>query len=144
MGPGSTRCFASLGRNDSELRLPGVGDLIERLGAEPLRGAGDGAAAERAIEFHRRLVVGQRPHHQALQPALDQVLARRGEQAAAEAEALEFRPQVKLVDFAVVEQAARAVAAVVGVAGELVAELQEGDAAALADRRCPTSRARGG
>ena len=55
---------------DCELSLPGEGDLIERLGAEPLGGARDRAAAERAIEFHRRLVVGQRPHHQALQPAL--------------------------------------------------------------------------
>ena len=90
-------------------------------------------AAQRAVEFHRRLVVRQRPHHQALQPALREVAPRRGEQAAAEAEPLILRPQIELVDLAVVEQAARAVAAVVGVARDLVAERQDGDAAALAD-----------
>src|SRR5664280_320698 len=120
--------------------LPGVGDLVERLGAKALRGAGDRAAAERAIEFHRRLVIGQRPHHQALQAALHEVLARGGEQAAAEAQPLELRTQIKLVDFAVIEQAARPIAPVVGVASNLVAELQDGDAAALADGRVPPVR----
>ena len=120
--------------------LPGVGDLVERLGAEALRGAGDRAAAERAIEFHRRLVIGQRPHHQALQAALHEVLARGGEQATAEAQPLELGTQIKLVDFAVIEQAARPVAPVVGVAGNLLAELQDGDAAALADGRVPPVR----
>ena len=124
--------------------LPGVGDLIERLGAELLRRARDRAAAERAIEFHRRLVVGQRPDHEALQAALHQILARGGEQSAAEAEPLEFRTQIKLVDFAVIEQAARAVAAVIGVAGDRLAELQDGDAAAFADGADPTSPVRGG
>ena len=87
------------------------------------------------------VVVGKRPHHQALQAALDQILARGGEQAAAEAQSLEFGPQIKLVDLAVVEQAARAVASVIGVAGNAVAELQDGDAAAFADSRVPPVRA---
>ena len=77
-------------------------------------------------------------------PLCVEILARGGEQPAAEAEALEFGPQIKLVDLAVVEQAASAVAAVVGVAGDLVAELQDGDAAAFADRANPTSPGRGG
>ena len=118
-------------------RRPAVGDLVERLCAEAIGRAGDRAAAERAIEFHRRLVVGERPYHQALQAALDQILARGGEQAAAEAEALVFRTQVQLVDLAVIEQAARAVAPVIGVAGDAVTELQDGDAAALADGAVP-------
>ena len=98
------------------------------------------AAAERAIEFHRRLVIGQRPHHQALQAALREILARRGEQAAAEAETLELRPQIKFVDFAVIKQAARAIAPVIGIASNLLAELQNGNAAAFADRRFPPIR----
>ena len=117
--------------------VPGVGNLVETAFAEPLRGAGHGLAAECAIELHRRIVVGQRPDHQALQAALAEVAARRGEQAAAEAEALILGAQIKLVDLAVVEQAARAVAAVVGVARDLVAERQQRDAAALADRAVP-------
>src|SRR5579862_2695295 len=121
--------------------LPGVGDLIERLGAETLGGAGNGAAAERAVKFHCRFVIGQRPYHQALEPALRQVLARGREQPAAKSEALEFRPQVKLVDFAVIEQAARAISSVIGITGEGFAELQHGDAAAFADRRIPPVRA---
>src|SRR5664279_38420 len=115
--------------------LPGVSDLVERLGAEALRRAGDSAATERTIKLHRRFVIGQRPHHQALQAALHQILARGREQPAAKAETLEFWTQIKLVDFAFVEQAARAVAPVIGVAGDAVAKLQNGDAAALADRR---------
>ena len=61
---------------DTASALPGVGDLIERLGAEPLRRARDRAAAERAVEFDRRLVVGQRPDHEALQPALREIALR--------------------------------------------------------------------
>src|SRR5450830_1250810 len=129
-----------LSRRDRGSRLPGVGDLVEHLGAEALGRAGDRAAAERAIEFHRPLVVGERPYNQALQAALDQILARGGKQAAAEAEALVFRTQVQLVDLAVIEQAARAVAPVIGVAGDAVTELQDGDAAALADGAVPPIR----
>src|SRR5947207_2825855 len=81
-------------------------------------------AAARAVEADRRLVVGQRPDHQAVQSALHEVATRGGEQLAAEAETLEFRPQIKLVDLAVVVQAARAVAAVVGVARDAIAESQ--------------------
>ncbi len=35
--------------------LPGEGDLVEHLGAEALGGAGDGAAAELAVELDREL-----------------------------------------------------------------------------------------
>src|SRR5664280_453427 len=98
------------------------------------------SAAERAIEFHCRFVIGQRPDHQALQAALRKVLARGREQAAAETQALELRTQIKLIDFAVIEQAARPVAPVIGVAGDLLAELQDGDAAALTDGRGPPVR----
>src|SRR5262249_53223812 len=79
----------------------------------------------------------QRPHHQALHPALHEIAPRRGEQAPAEAEPLELGPQVKLVDLAIVMQAARPVAAVVGVTRDGVAERQQRDAAALADRALP-------
>src|SRR6185437_11271547 len=54
---------------------------------------------------------------------------------------LELRAQIKLVDLAIIKQAARAVAAIIGVAGDLLAKLQDGDAAALADRRIPPIRA---
>ena len=97
-------------------------------------------AAERAVEFDRVLVFRQRPHDQRFQRALRQIAPRGGEQPAAEAEPLEFRPQIKLVDLAVIVEAARAVAAVIGVAGDLVAELQERDAAAFADGRFPPRR----
>src|SRR5262249_39611426 len=46
----------------------------------------------------------------------------------------------KFVDFAVVEQAARAIASVVGIARHALAELQDGDAATLADRGVPPVR----
>src|SRR5690606_25734946 len=113
------------------------GDLVERLRPEALGGSGDGTPAKRTVKLDRRLVVGQRPDHQTLQPALHQVLARSVEQAATEPEPLELGAQVKLVHLAFVEEAARTVAPVVRVAGDLLAELQDGDAAALADRRLP-------
>src|SRR5262249_6879897 len=62
---------------------------------------------------------------------------RRREQPPAEAEPLELGTQVELVDLAVELQAARPVAAVVGVARDGVAERHERDAAALADRAVP-------
>src|SRR5215510_5102540 len=95
--------------------VPGEGDLVEHAGAEALGGACHRLAAERAVEADGRLVVRQRPDHEALQPALHQVAARRGEQLAAEAQPLEFGTQIKLVDLTVVVEAARAVAAVVGI-----------------------------
>src|SRR6266516_2679535 len=120
---------------------PGEGDFVEGAGAEPFGGAGHRLAAERPIEADGRLVVRERPDHQALQPALHQVAPRRGEQLAAEAEALEFRPQVELVDFAVVIQAARAVAPVIGITGHAFAECQHHDPAAFANRAVPPCRA---
>ena len=120
---------------------PGKSDLVENARSEPFGGAGHRLAAERAVEFDRRLVIRQRPDDQALQAALRQVAPRRGEQLAAKAEPLELGPQVELVDFAVVVQAARAVAAVVGIAGDVVAERQDGDPAAFADGAVPPVRA---
>src|ERR1700744_1209155 len=72
---------------------PGERDLVERLRPELLRGARDHTAAERAIEFGGGIVVGERPDHHALQAALRQIALGRGEQAAAETESLELRPQ---------------------------------------------------
>src|SRR6516162_3866414 len=89
-------------KDDTSSAGPGEGDFVEGAGAEAFGGAGHRLAAERPVEADRRLVVRERPDHQALQSALHQVAPRRGEQLAAEAEALEFRPQVKLVDLAVV------------------------------------------
>src|ERR1700687_2410336 len=79
---------------------PGAGALVERLGSEFLGTARDHAAAEGTVKLRRRIVVGERPDHHALQPALQQVAPCRGEQPAAEAETLKFRPQIKLVDLA--------------------------------------------
>src|SRR5690349_24974756 len=73
----------------SACSIPGEGDLVEQLVAELFRRAGDRAAAERPIELDRGLVVGQRPHHQALHAALHEVAPRSGEQPPAEAEPLE-------------------------------------------------------
>src|SRR5690349_14021828 len=117
--------------------VPGVGDLVEQLVAEFLRRAGDRSAAERPVEVDGRLVVGQRPHHEALHAALHEIAPCRREQPPAEAESLEFGAQIKLVDLAVVLQAARPVAPIVGIARDGVAERQERDAAALADRAVP-------
>src|SRR6202040_600282 len=39
--------------------VPGVGDLFEHFVAELFRRARDGAAPQRPVELHRRLVVGQ-------------------------------------------------------------------------------------
>src|SRR6185436_9251177 len=55
----------------------------------------------------------------------------------AEAETLILRAEIEFVDLAVIEQAACAVATVVRVTGHLVAEGQNGDAAAFADRAVP-------
>src|SRR3974390_2962518 len=71
---------------------------------------------------------------------MDQILARGGKQAAAEAQALIFGTQIELVNFAVIEQAARAVAPVIGVTGDVFSELQDGDAAAFADGTIPPIR----
>src|SRR6266481_2389442 len=120
---------------------PGEGDLVERLGPEFLGTARDHAAAEGAIKLRRSIVVGERPDHHAFQPALQQIAPRGGKQPAAEAEPLKFRPQIKLVDLAFEVQAARAVAAVIGITRDLVAEHQHADAAALADRAVPPLRA---
>src|ERR1700687_288033 len=121
--------------------LPGERHLVERLVAESLGGARNRAAAERAIELDGRIVVGQRPNHQAAQAALGEIAPGRGEQPAAEAQALEFRPQIEFIDLAVVGEAARAVAAVIGVAGDALGEHQQRDAAALADGGLPPGRA---
>src|SRR5262245_8740937 len=109
--PATSGCRATidreLGRGASA--LPGERDLVEHAVAEPLGRPGDRLATQGTVEFHRRLVVRQGPDHQAFHAALGEVAPRRGEQPAAEAEALEFRTQVKLVDLAVIEQAAGAV-----------------------------------
>src|SRR5262245_27684526 len=136
--PGNDRGWVS--EDDTSSARPGEGDLVEGAGAEPFGGPGHRLAAERAIEADGRLVVRQRPDHQALQPALHQVAPRRGEQLAAEAETLEFRPQVELVDLAVVVQDARAIAPVVGITGHAFAERQHRDPAALANRAVPPYR----
>src|SRR5258708_3212275 len=107
----------------SSLVLPAERHLIEALGPEALRGARDRAAAERLVERHRRIVVGQRPDHQGLQPALREIAPRRREQAPSESQSLEFGAEVELVDLAVVEQAARAVAPVVRITRDPIAEL---------------------
>src|SRR5882757_5972747 len=121
--------------------VPGEGDFVEDAGAEPFGGTRHRLAAERAIEADRGLVVRQRPDHQALQAALLQVASRRREQPTAEAEPLEFRSQIKLVDLAIVVEAAGAIAAVVGVAGDAIPERQHGDAATFADGAVPPLRA---
>src|ERR1700738_4714636 len=90
------------------LVLPAERDFIQALGAEFFRRARDRTAAERAVEADRRSVIGERPDDEAFQPALRKVAPRRREQAAAKAEPLKFRTEVKLVDLAVVEQAAGA------------------------------------
>src|SRR5882762_6403563 len=120
---------------------PGEGDLVERLGPEFLRRARDHTAAEGAVKLRRGIVVGERPDHHALQAALQQVASCGSKQPAAEAETLKLRSQIKLVDLAFKVQAARAVAAVIGIARDLVAEHQHADATALADRAVPPLRA---
>ena len=108
---------------------------------EALRRPRDRAAAERLVERDRRLVVAERPDHEALQSALRQIATRGREQPAAEAEALEFRAEIKLVDLAVIEQAARAIAPVVGITRDSIAELQQRDAASFGDGVLPPARA---
>jgi hypothetical protein len=123
-------------RSRRRSRLPGVGQ-VERLFAEFLAGPGDRTAAERSVEFDRRLVVRQDSHHEAANLALSEVTPDRREQPAPEAEALELRPQVKLVDLAVIGQAARAVAPVIRVARNRITERQDRDTAALANGAFP-------
>src|SRR6516165_6645374 len=110
----------SANRARQRLVRPGEGDFVERFRPELFGRARHHAAAERAIEFGGGVVVGQRPDHHALQPALPEVALGGREQAAAETKPLELGPQVKLVDLALEMQAARAVAAVIRVAGDLV------------------------
>src|SRR5438477_12093536 len=138
-GFGRLDCFASLAMTLASV-LPAERDLIEALLPEAFRGARDRAAAERLVERNRRLVIAERPDHQTFQSALREVAARRGEQPPAEAEALELRAEIELVDLAVVEQAAGAVAPVVGIARDAIAELQQRDAAPFGDRVLPPAR----
>ena len=70
----------SLKQEQDNITLPGEGDLIQHLGAKPFRRARDRLAAQRAIERNGRLVVRQRPHHQAVQAALSEIAAHRLEQ----------------------------------------------------------------
>src|SRR6202043_2250789 len=92
--------------NDSQNSIgPGKGNLVERLGPEFLRRACDHAAAQRPVKLRCRIVVGERPDHHALQPALQQIAACGGEQPAAEAETLKLWTQIKLVDLAFEVQA---------------------------------------
>src|SRR5215813_7645051 len=120
--------------------LPGVGDFVQDLAAKPLGGACDCATAQVAIETDGVFIVGQRPDHEAAHPALAQIASRRLKQLAAKAETLKFGPEIKLINLAVVIQAAGAVASVVGVARDCVAEHQNGNAAAPPDRALPPSR----
>ena len=69
-----------------------------------------------------------------------EILACGGEQAAPKTQTLEFRPQINLVDLAVVKQAACAVAPIVGIARDAIAELKDCNAAAFADGRIPPVR----
>src|SRR4051794_33470008 len=119
---------------------PGEGHLVEGAGAELFRRASYRAAPQRAVELNRRLVVRQSPDDQAFQTALGEVAARGGKKTAAEAKPLKLRPQVDFVDLALVEQAARAIAPVIGIAGDAVAEPEKGNAAALADGALPPGR----
>src|ERR1700719_3171584 len=62
----------------STLIGPGERHLVERFRTEPLRGTRHHPTPERAIEIGRRFVVGQRPHHHALQSALHEIASRGG------------------------------------------------------------------
>src|SRR5215471_8786706 len=139
--PGPTRHSRAGQAFENRLVGPGEGDLVERFWPEALRRACDHAPAERTVKLGGRIVIRQRPHHHALQAALGEIAARRVEQAPAETETLEFRTQIELVDFALEMQAARAVAAIIGIAGHLVAKHQHADAATFADRAVPPLRA---
>src|SRR5262249_55494364 len=119
---------------------PGEGHLVEGAAAELFRRAGHRAAPQRAVELDRRVVVRQSPNDQAFQTALGEVAAGRGKKTAAEAKPLNLRPQVDLVNLAVVEQAARPIASVIGIASDAVAEPEKGNAAALANGTLPPSR----
>jgi hypothetical protein len=120
---------------------PGECDFIKRAGAEPFGRARHGAAAQRPIEFDGRVVVGQRPHHQAFETALAEVAPCCGEQTPAKAQSLEFGPQIELVNFSVVRQATGAVAPIIRVTGNPVAEHEQRDATAFTNGRFPPSRA---
>ena len=123
--------------------VPAEGDLVEHARAEFFRRAGDGLAAERAIELDRGVVFRQRPDDQAFNPLCARSRRAAVNRRAAEAEPLKFGPQIELVDFAVVVQAARAVASVIGVARDLVAERQDARCGCLCGWRCPTNPGRG-
>src|SRR5439155_2215705 len=117
--------------------LPGEGHLVEHLAAEALGGTCDRLAANRAVELDRGSVIRQSPYYQAVQPALPKIAAYGGEQFAAEAKTLELGTQIELVDFAIIVEAAGAIAPVIGVSRHGLAEHQDGDPAAFADGAVP-------
>src|SRR5262249_4141713 len=121
----------------SRSAIPAESDLGQDACAKPLGGSRHRLAGKRAVEAYGRLVVRERPDHQALQPALRQVAPGRGEQLAAKAKPLKLRTQIKLVDFAIVIEAACAVAAIIGVARDALSESEHGDPAAFANRAVP-------
>src|SRR5262245_10668528 len=88
---------------------PSERHLVERLGPKTLRGARHRLAAKPAVEAHRGFVVRQRPDHEAMQAALAEIAPRGRKQLAAEAKPLEFGPQIKLVDLAIIIEAARTI-----------------------------------
>src|SRR5687768_15709370 len=105
--------------------IPDEGDLFQGLLVEYLDPFGGVAAAGPLVEGKCAAIVFERPDHHALQPGRGELFAGGGKQPAAEPDALIFRPQVELVDFALLREAAGAVAAQRGVAGNRSADLDD-------------------
>ena len=54
------------GQGQPDSTGPGERDFVERLRPEFLRGARYHPSAQRAVEFRREIVIGERPYHHAL------------------------------------------------------------------------------
>src|SRR5690606_40292115 len=105
--------------------VPDESDLAQSLAIEDLNGICRVAAANTLIEGQSRIVVLQYPYDQTVEAMRLEHLVRCLEESATEAYALIFRTKVKLVDFAVLLEILRTIAAQCGVASDFTTNFKK-------------------
>src|SRR5690606_29852189 len=121
--------------------VPDESDLAQSLAIEDLNGICRVAAANTLIEGQSRIVVLQYPYDQTVKAMRLEHLVRCLEETATEAHALIFRTKVKLVDFAVLLEILRTIAAQGGVASDFTTNFKKKHCRRPAKRIRPPARA---
>src|SRR5215207_8414658 len=114
-----------------------IGDLGEARAGNAVVRLGDDLAAEALIKGAGALVLGQAPHGDALDAAVEEVVADRLEHPRAEADALILGSEVELVDLPVRRQRAVAAAPVGDVARDGLGDVEHHEGPSPPDRREP-------